>query len=48
MWVYSWGTGVVIGMDWMYLARGTGSMVGLAVFGVGVLGIIFKETCLTI
>ena len=25
-----WGTGVVIGMDWMYLVRITGSVAGLA------------------
>ena len=48
VWVCSWATGVVIGMDWMYLVRVTGSVVGLAggVFG-GVLQRFFKETCLT-
>ena len=48
VWVCSWGTGVVIGMDWMYLVRITGSVVGLAVFWMCVLHIFFKETCLTI
>ena len=34
VWVCSWGTGVVIGMDWMCLVRVTGSVVGLTVFGI--------------
>ena len=41
----------VTGMDSgcvLYLVRVTGSVVGLAVFGVCVLYIIFKETCLII
>ena len=48
MWECSWGTGVAIGMDWMYLVRVTGSVVDLPVFWVGVPHIIFKENCLTI
>ena len=49
VWMCRWGTGVVIGMDWMsYTAHVTGSVVGLAEFWVCVLHRNFKETCLTI
>ena len=40
VWVCIWGTGVVIGMDWMYAVRVTGSVVGLA----GFFGGCYKES----